>query len=99
MAKANTTGQWPQATIMFSGLALIIVGILAIGMQLTEETMNGASQAVQQQQIVVSPSQLNASTRFVGLELVVIGALLQIVGYVTTLPWKGNGGPPADLPQ
>jgi hypothetical protein len=97
MADTKTKGQWPQATIMFSGLALIVVGILAIGVQLTAEFMVGAPRVVQQQQqIVVSPNQLDASTRFVGLELVVIGALLQIVGYVATLPWKGDSERPID---
>jgi hypothetical protein len=85
--------RWPQALIMISGLLLIVLGLLATGAQLGVELLGPptSSQQVQQsQQIIVSPNQLDASTRFVGLELVLVGALLEIVGYVGTRPWKDD---------
>jgi hypothetical protein len=34
------------------------------------------------------PSELDITTRFPGLEFVVIGALLEMVGYLGNRPWK-----------
>ncbi len=86
--------QWPQAILVYTGLALIVIGVAAIGLQLSVELLGHAA-AVQpgqppSQHLTVSPSQLEAATRFVGLELVLVGALLQIVGCLSTKPWKGE---------
>jgi len=90
MAKGKSSN-WPQATIMFTGAALIGLGILAIGLQLVVEIMDGAlSRAPTSQSIAVSPNNLAAGTRFVGLELIIVGALLEIVGYLATKPWKAQ---------
>jgi hypothetical protein len=72
---------------MGTGLVLILLGIFGIGAQLFVE-FSHPGQIQQQQQIQVSASQLSASTRFVGLELIVVGALLEIVGYFGTRPWR-----------
>jgi len=79
---------------MSSGVLLIVVGVAAIGTQLGMEFLHPSiSPPISvSQQINVSPNQLSASTHFVGLELVLIGALLEIVGYVSAKPWK-------ELPQ
>jgi hypothetical protein len=81
--------RWPQAIMMISGAALIFLGVVAIGFQLSMEFFDGhqLARAVgqQQQSITVSPKSLQASTRFVGLELILVGALLEIVGYLATL--------------
>jgi hypothetical protein len=85
---------WPQALIMVSGAVLILCGVIAIMSQLIAETNYGQPRESagtirqQQQSITVSPGSLQASTRFVGIELVLIGALLEIVGYVSTVPWR-----------
>jgi uncharacterized membrane protein len=83
---------WPQALIMGTGLVLVLLGILGIGAQLFVEFTH-PGQMQQQQQIQVSASQLSASTRFVGLELIVVGALLEIVGFFGTRPWRQEGEP------
>ena len=78
--------RWPQALIMISGAILLALGVVAIGVQLFSEIAthpNTVSQAIK-----VAPGSLEASTRFVGLELVLVGALLEIVGYLATTPWK-----------
>lgn len=84
--------RWPQALIMGSGLLLILLGLFATGFQMWAESMlvptNGQPVS---QRILVSPKELGASTRFVGLELVLVGALLEIVGYVATRPWRSEG--------
>jgi hypothetical protein len=82
--------RWPQALIMASGLLLIVIGVLAIGAQMLTELQPQTQHALSPppQTVAVSRDQLTASTRFVGLELVLVGALLEIVGYVATLPWR-----------
>jgi hypothetical protein len=90
MAKGKGS-RWPQATIMFTGVALIALGILATGLQLAFEITSGSlPSGPPSQSITVSPNNLQAGTRFVGLELVIVGALLEIVGYLATKPWKGQ---------
>jgi hypothetical protein len=34
------------------------------------------------------PTNFTVTTRFPGIELIIMGALLEIVGYVGTRPWK-----------
>jgi hydrogenase/urease accessory protein HupE len=87
--------RWPQAIIMVSGAALIAVGVLFTGAQLALEFMRGppianSASATPSQRIVVSSSQVDATTRFVGLELVIVGTVLQVIGYVSTRPWTSN---------
>ncbi|MCS3497512.1 hypothetical protein M2189_003530 [Bradyrhizobium japonicum] len=77
---------------MFTGLALIILGVLATGAQLTAEFITPGESPRAMQSIVVSPNRLEAGTRFVGLELIIVGALLQIVGFLSTRPWKAEAG-------
>ncbi|MEA2839320.1 MAG: hypothetical protein QOF41_650 [Methylobacteriaceae bacterium] len=83
--------RWPQALIMGSGLLLILLGIAAIALQLWTEILAGPNTGQPiSQKIVVSPNELGASTRFVGLELILVGALLEIVGYISTWPWRSE---------
>jgi hypothetical protein len=82
--------RWPQALIMASGATLIFVGIVAVCFQSYSEIM--ASPAVTasplSQTLSARPTNFSVTTRFPGIELIIIGALLEIVGYVGTRPWK-----------
>ena len=95
--------QWqPQAILVFTGLALIVIGVVAIGVQLGVELLGHAAAVPPaqplSQHLTVSPNQLEAATRFVGLELVLVGALLQIVGCLSAKPWKADAPVPDKAP-
>jgi hypothetical protein len=80
---------WPQATIMITGALLILLGVVAVGVQIFSE-FGGASIVPQQsQQMHASTTDFQVTTRFPGIELVIIGAVLEIVGYLGTRPWSG----------
>jgi hypothetical protein len=86
--------RWPQALIMISGATLILVGIIAVCFQSYSEIMAAAGGTVeiqQPQQLSAQPTNFSVTTRFPGMELIIIGALLEIVGYVGTRPWKDAG--------
>jgi hypothetical protein len=76
---------------MTSGAILILVGIIAVCVQGYFEITappNGGAQRQQQQQMSAQPTNFTVTTRFPGIELIIMGALLEIVGYVGTRPWK-----------
>ena len=85
----------PQMLIMFSGALLILCGIPMVVYQSYSEITSKRS-GFAPQSASVTPSQLSVTTRFPGIELVAIGALLEIVGYLGTQPWKGPSPPQGD---
>ncbi len=86
----------PQMLIMSSGALLILCGIAMVAYQGYSEITSQQSGVQQQQSASVAPGQISVTTRFPGIELVAIGALLQIVGYLGTQPWKGPSPPRGD---
>ena len=80
----------PQLIIMISGVALLVVGIGLIIPQFIVEML------IYRQSKIIDLSTINASrgitlgTHYVGVMVVAIGATLEIIGYISTLPWK-NG--------
>jgi hypothetical protein len=87
----------PQMLIMSSGALLILCGIAMVAYQGYSEITSQQSGFQQQQQTAsVAPGQISVTTRFPGIELIAIGALLQIVGYLGTQPWKGRLPPGGD---
>jgi hypothetical protein len=79
--------QWPQTLIMFSGMALIILGLIGITAQFIIESKFMLT-PLPLSNVNVGTQQLSASTHYVGLELVLVGALLEIVGYLAATPWR-----------
>ena len=81
----------PQLIIMLSGTLLIIVGVAAVCFQsyieITSRTFDQFGAGLSNT-LVAQPNQFHITTRFPGLELVVVGALLEIVGYLGTRPWN-----------
>lgn len=82
----------PQLIIMLSGAVLIGAGLLFIWNQVEHERRAArlASMPVdpQAQHILVNPDKgVELSTRFVGLEIVIVGAVLEIVGFLGLKPW------------
>jgi hypothetical protein len=82
----------PQRIIMLSGVVLIVFGITAIGFQMIADWRMPAN-AEQQQSLTANSSQFQVTTHYVGIELVVIGAVLEIVGYLGLGPWRKSDGP------
>jgi len=85
----------PQLIIMLTGAVLIAVGLVFIWNQFALEAHAArlASTPVdpQSQHIMVDPAKgVDLSTRFVGLEIVVVGAVLEIVGFLGLKPWTGK---------
>jgi uncharacterized membrane protein HdeD (DUF308 family) len=81
----------PQSIIMLSGVVLIVFGLTAIGFQMIADWRKpaGPPQAVGlSQSLTASSSQFQVSTHYVGMELVVVGAVLEIVGYLGLGPWR-----------
>ena len=77
-----------QLIIMISGAVLLTVGIIMIIPQFCIEMW------IYYKSATISPSQFDASkgiklgTQYVGVMVLAIGATLEIVGYVSTLPWR-----------
>jgi hypothetical protein len=90
----------PQMLIMCTGTILILCGIAMVGYQGYSEIASPAPDGVQQQQqaTIATSGQISVKTRFPGIELIAIGALLQIVGYLGAQPWKGPSPAPGDEP-
>jgi hypothetical protein len=89
----------PQMLIMSSGALLILCGVAMVAYQGYSEItsqQSGVQEQQQQQSASIAPGQISVKTRFPGIELVAIGALLQIVGYLGTQPWKGSSPPQGD---
>jgi hypothetical protein len=87
----------PQLIIMLSGALLIVVGVTAVCfqayMEITSQTLDPARFSPgPSNDLLARPSEFKITTRFAGIELIVIGALLQIVGYLGTQPWKKTEG-------
>ncbi len=83
----------PQMIIMLSGALLIAIGIAAVCFQGYMEIMSPKPFQPPPQSLNANPNQFSITTRFPGLELVIIGAVLEIVGYLGVRPWKDS--PPA----
>jgi hypothetical protein len=82
---------WPQTIIMLSGAFLIFIGVVALCAQLYAElNTTDPIGADAPNEIRLMASEVRATTRFAGIELVGIGALLQIIGYLGTRPWKNS---------
>jgi hypothetical protein len=70
---------------MFSGTFLLIFGVGTIIFQMSHDTATvpgGPPQQIMQQQMVASPEGFKATTHYVGVELVMVGAALQIAGFL-----------------
>ena len=78
---------WPQLIIVISGAVLIAVGILAICAQMYTEFMSGSFPGGFSS-LEAIPAHFKVSTSYVGIELVILGVVLEIVGYIGTGPWK-----------
>jgi hypothetical protein len=75
---------WSQITIMLSGTFLIIFGVATVLFQVIEQQISGAANTPMgvSQSLHASASGFTTTTHYVGLELVVVGAVLQIVGFL-----------------
>ena len=86
----------PQSIIMLSGVVLIVFGLTAIGFQMIADWRKPAGTPPQaiglSQSLTASSSQFQVTTHYVGMELVVIGAVLEIVGYLGLGPWRKPKG-------
>jgi hypothetical protein len=84
---------WPQVVIMASGAILILLGILAVCAQLyigpvAETSSSPDRQPQADQKANASAGGTGATSRFAGVDLAAIGAVLLIVGYLGAAPWK-----------
>jgi uncharacterized membrane protein len=85
----------PQLIIMLSGAALIVVGVVLVALQLHNEAqaVHMASQPFdpREQRILVDPGKgVDLTTRFVGLEIIIVGAALEIAGFLGLKPWRAK---------
>jgi uncharacterized membrane protein len=77
----------PQIIIMLSGAALIIIGLVFVGIQFQHEWVPGF--VPPPKGIETSPTgALELTTTHVGLIIIAIGACLEIVGYFAAMPRK-----------
>jgi hypothetical protein len=79
---------WPQVLIMATGAALVLTGIILVIVQ------KPPPYGRLPQTNVLTASGLGANFRVTterpGLSLIVVGAILLCVGFLATLPWKGQ---------
>jgi hypothetical protein len=85
----------PQLIIMSTGAVLIAAGLIFIAMQFRNEAHAAGilSRPVDPaaQHMLVDPNKgVDLSTRFVGLEIIVVGAVLEIAGFLGVRPWKAK---------
>lgn len=78
----------PQLIILVSGAVLIGIGIVAISAQMISEFMHNSPVGRNMSAIEMFPGRASVSTSYVGIELVVIGAVLEMVGFIGSGPWK-----------
>jgi hypothetical protein len=78
--------EWPQAIIMLSGAALIIIGVGAVLAQMYVESQRGIFHG--DNTFSNNPINLVVSSGYVGVQMIAIGAVLELIGYVATLPWR-----------
>ena len=80
-----------QAVIMWSGVALICAGILLVGAQIWIQiyvpTFQAASRSLGVEGLGTKAS---LQTTYIGLILVVLGAFLEIIGYLGARPRSGD---------
>jgi hypothetical protein len=77
-----------QLIIMWSGAALLAVGIILIIPQFyIEMTIYSQLKSAGLSSFDASKG-IHLDTHYVGVMILAIGATLEIVGYVSTLPWK-----------
>jgi hypothetical protein len=81
--------QWPQAIILISGAILILIGIIAVCLQSYHEVMAGPVTQTNDLSVWLN-TRLKVTTRFPGIEMIVIGSFLEIVGYLGARPWRGR---------
>lgn len=85
----------PQLIIMLSGAALIVAGLVFVGLQFFNEAHAAAvaSRPVDpmSQHVAIEPGKgVDLTTRFVGLEIIVVGAVLEIAGFLGLKPWSAK---------
>jgi hypothetical protein len=85
--------QWPQMLIMVSGALLILVGVIAVCLQSYRETNTPNLTAGLTQELKAAPTSFQVTTRFPGIELIIIGAVLELAGYFGSRPWSGSQNP------
>ena len=89
----------PQLIVMLSGAALLVAGLVLVVVQLAVE-MNAPTFVPSTRSIETSATGgIKLRTTYVGLVVMAIGAALEIVGYVATVPWRSRAdakGPDSD---
>jgi hypothetical protein len=79
-----------QQIELATGAVLIFVGIIAVCFQSFTEINNPTAAPVAPNELQARPTDFSIKTRFPGLELIIIGALLETVGFFGSRPWKGS---------
>jgi Flp pilus assembly protein TadB len=78
----------PQLIIMLSGATLIVIGVVLLVLQLSTE-LNQPAFIPETRSLETTPTGgFKLTTTYVGLVVLVIGATLEIVGYVASTPWR-----------
>jgi hypothetical protein len=81
--------QRAQLIIMLSGALLIVVGIgLIIAQMWIEVTIPAHEFAQRGATLEGAGTKTSVQTTYVGLIVLFVGAFLEIIGYVTSSPWK-----------
>jgi hypothetical protein len=73
---------WSQITIMFSGTLLILCGMGLVVFQVVLDQPVTNAPTFAPQSLSASTKGFETSTHYVGLELVIVGAVLQIAGLI-----------------
>jgi hypothetical protein len=75
---------WSQTTIMLSGTLLIMCGLGLVIFQVLQDQPVVTPPTVMSQSLSASTTGFITTTHYVGLELVIVGAVLQIAGLVAS---------------
>jgi uncharacterized membrane protein len=86
--------RWPQLIIMISGAVLMLVSIILIAVQFSHELAQPEfAPRTRSLEAASYEGALKLTTNYIGLVVIAPGALLEIVGYVATLPWRESTKP------
>jgi len=73
----------PRLIIMISGAILIVIGVVFVGLQMHFQGLYEESHGLE-----VGPAIFMYKSKYVGMGMVAIGAVLEVVGYLTPAKWS-----------
>lgn len=81
-----------QLVVVISGAALIVLGAILVVVQMILQNRYPKAKHASRSLDVSGPFKIKAAlkTTYVGLLMILLGIVLELVGYLATAPWKNH---------